>query len=31
MSNQEHWSVEQYQEYQKNKGKRKSKYGGNIE
>ena len=26
MSNQEHWSVEQYQEYQKNKGKR-SKYG----
>ena len=24
---QEHWSIEQYQEYQKNKGKRKSKYG----
>lgn len=26
MKNQEHWSIEQYQEYQKNKGK-KSKYG----
>mgnify|MGYP002624126888 CR=1 FL=1 len=26
MGNQEHWSLEQYQEYQKNKGKR-SKYG----
>ncbi|MBR3697576.1 MAG: DUF1064 domain-containing protein [Clostridia bacterium] len=26
MSSQEHWSLEQYQEYQKNKGKR-SKYG----
>lgn len=26
MSNQEHWSLEQYQEYQKNKEKR-SKYG----
>ena len=26
MSNQEHWSIDQYKEYQKNKGKR-SKYG----
>lgn len=26
MSNQEHWNLEQYKEYQKNKGK-KSKYG----
>lgn len=26
MSNQEHWNIEQYKEYEKNKGKR-SKYG----
>ena len=26
MNNQEHWSIDQYKEYQKNKGKR-SKYG----
>ena len=26
MSNQEHWSIEQYREYQK-KGSKKSKYG----